>query len=61
MPEEGEDAGKVQTIGARFAHGKISLEEAAASWGAGLAPRRAADASSLAPPPLRKWSARPWG
>ncbi|MBV8549924.1 MAG: YjhG/YagF family D-xylonate dehydratase [Acidobacteriaceae bacterium] len=29
LPEEGEDAGKVQTIGARFAHHKISLEEAA--------------------------------
>jgi xylonate dehydratase len=29
MPEAGEDAGKVQTIGARFAHGKISLKEAA--------------------------------
>jgi putative YjhG/YagF family dehydratase len=29
MPEHGEDAGKVQTIGARFAHQKISLEEAA--------------------------------
>jgi xylonate dehydratase len=29
MPEEGEDAGKVQTIGARFAHGKITLEQAA--------------------------------
>src|SRR4030095_14254594 len=28
-PTEGEDAGKVQTIGARFAHGKISLQEAA--------------------------------
>ncbi len=28
-PEHGEDAGKVQTIGARFAHGLISLEEAA--------------------------------
>lgn len=27
--EQGEDAGKVQTIGARFAHGMISLEEAA--------------------------------
>src|ERR1043166_1076272 len=27
-PEEGEDAGKIQTIGARFAHGMISLEEA---------------------------------
>jgi xylonate dehydratase len=29
MPEHGEDAGKVQSIGARFAHRKISLEEAA--------------------------------
>jgi putative YjhG/YagF family dehydratase len=28
-PEEGEDAGKVQTIGARFAHGEITLAEAA--------------------------------
>jgi xylonate dehydratase len=29
MPEHGEDAGKVQSIGARFAHHNISLEEAA--------------------------------
>jgi putative YjhG/YagF family dehydratase len=29
MPEDGEDAGKVQTIGARFAYGKITLKEAA--------------------------------
>ncbi len=29
-PEQGEDAGTVQTLGARFAHGLISLEEAAA-------------------------------
>lgn len=28
LPDSGEDAGKVQTIGARFAHGQISLEEA---------------------------------
>ena len=28
-PESGEDAGKVQTLGARFAHGQITLEEAA--------------------------------
>ena len=28
-PEKGEDAGTVQTIGARFAHGLISLQEAA--------------------------------
>ncbi len=29
MPEQGEDAGRSQTIGARFAHGLISLSEAA--------------------------------
>ncbi len=28
-PENGEDAGKIQTIGARFAHGLITLKEAA--------------------------------
>ncbi len=28
-PEHGEDAGKVQTIGARFSHGRITLKEAA--------------------------------
>ena len=28
-PEDGEDAGKIQTIGARFSHGMISLQEAA--------------------------------
>src|SRR5438874_156958 len=28
-PSDGEDAGKVQTIGARFAHGQITLQEAA--------------------------------
>ena len=28
LPEQGEDAGKVQTIGARFAHGEITLEQA---------------------------------
>ena len=29
LPEAGEDAGRVQTIGARFAHGQITLEAAA--------------------------------
>jgi putative YjhG/YagF family dehydratase len=28
-PTDGEDAGKIQTIGARFAHGQITLDEAA--------------------------------
>jgi putative YjhG/YagF family dehydratase len=29
MPEQGEDAGKVQTLGVRFVHGSVTLEEAA--------------------------------
>ena len=29
LPEEGEDAGRVQSVGARFAHGQITLEAAA--------------------------------
>jgi putative YjhG/YagF family dehydratase len=29
LPEDGEDAGRVQSIGARFAHGQITLEQAA--------------------------------
>lgn len=29
MPEEGEDAGKVQSSGARFAHGEVTLQQAA--------------------------------
>jgi putative YjhG/YagF family dehydratase len=29
LPEEGEDAGKVQSLGARFAHGLVTMEEAA--------------------------------
>ena len=29
LPEQGEDAGKIQSLGARFAHGLITLEEAA--------------------------------
>ncbi len=28
-PEDGEDAGRIQTIGARFAHGEITIQEAA--------------------------------
>src|SRR3954447_5929148 len=28
-PEQGEDAGKIQTLGARFAHGELTLAEAA--------------------------------
>jgi putative YjhG/YagF family dehydratase len=32
LPTQGEDAGKIQSVGARFAHGLISLEEAS-EWG----------------------------
>jgi xylonate dehydratase len=28
LPEQGEDAGRIQTIGARFAHGQITIEQA---------------------------------
>jgi putative YjhG/YagF family dehydratase len=28
LPDDGEDAGRIQTIGARFAHGQISIEQA---------------------------------
>ncbi len=28
LPEEGEDAGRIQTIGARFAHGQITIQQA---------------------------------
>lgn len=40
-PTAGEDAGKVQTIGARYAQGELSLQEAA-DWAAEPAPHRAA-------------------
>ena len=44
-PSDGEDAGAVQSIGARFAHGEITLDRAA-DWGpAAPADRRAAAAS----------------
>ncbi len=43
--DDGEDAGTVQTIGARFAHGKLSLERGGANWDAAPARRRAAAVS----------------
>jgi dihydroxyacid dehydratase/phosphogluconate dehydratase len=44
LPESGEDAGKVQTIGARYAQNQITLETAA----------------EMEPPPPHKSSAKPW-
>ena len=32
LAEEGEDAGRVQTIGARFSHGQITLEASGRGW-----------------------------
>ena len=59
LAEEGEDAGKVQSVGARFAHGQITLEDAAEPCAA-PAPRPAAAASSWARRPPRRWWARRW-
>ncbi len=44
-PTVGEDAGKVQTIGARFANHELSLQEPP-SWAVAPARRRAAGVSS---------------
>ena len=58
--EAAEDAGAVQSIGARFAHGELSLEDAAA-LGCRLADRRVAAASSSARRRRLRSSARRWG
>ena len=47
-PSDGEDAGKVQTIGARFAHGELTLEQAAELGCRACGSRPAAAASSWA-------------
>ena len=57
-PRDGEDAGKVQTIGARFAHGEITLRAGRRPRLPRLRRRRAAAASSSAPPRPRRWSPR---
>ena len=53
----GEDAGAVQTLGARFAHGLVTLRRRPTS-AAARAPRPAAAASSSAPPPAPRSSPR---
>ena len=60
LPESGEDAGKIQTIGARFAQGQITLEYAA-EWDAARARRRAAVASFWGRRRRRRWLRRRWG
>ena len=57
-PTEGEDAGKVQTIGARFAHGEITLRAGGRAGLPRLRLARAAAASSSAPRRRRRSSAR---
>jgi xylonate dehydratase len=52
-PTEGEDAGKVQTIGARFAQGEITLEEAAELGCRACASPAAAASSSARRPPAQ--------
>ena len=62
LPAAGaEDAGTVQTLGARFAHGLVSLSEAASTGLPRVRIARAAAASFSARPRRRKWSARRWG
>ncbi len=57
-PEQGEDTAFVQTIGARFAHGAVTLERGMPRPAAAPAHRRAEDASSSAPPRRRRSSAK---
>ena len=52
---DAEDAGKVQSIGARFAHGLITRRRRGRAWAAAPAARRAAAASSWARPRRRRW------
>ena len=60
LPEEGEDAGKVQSIGARFAHGLITWKKPP-SWAAAPAPHRAGAASSWGRLPPARWWPKRWG
>lgn len=59
-PETGEDAGKVQTIGARYAHGEISLEYAA-EMGCKACASPGEGVSFLGRRPRRRSSQRDWG
>ena len=59
-PREGEDAGKIQSIGARYSHGELSLEEAA-ELGCRACASPAAAASSWARRPRRRSWPRPSG
>jgi len=60
LAEEGEDAGRVQSVGARFAHNRSLLKPPPKAY-AGPAPRQGVAASSWAPPPPRRWVAEALG
>ena len=57
LPIEGEDAGRVQTIGARFAHGEITLEQAA-EVGCRACASPGGGCQFLGTAATRRWSAR---
>ena len=59
LPDEGEDAGKVQTIGARCAQNRIPLEFAAELACRTSTPPGEA-AGSTARRPLRRWWPKRW-
>jgi len=58
-PSNGEDAGTVQTLGARYAHGMISLQEAA-DLGCRACGSPGGGCQFLAPPQPPKSLAKPW-
>ncbi len=58
-PAEGEDAGKIQTIGVRFAHGKITLEEAA-ELGCRACASPGGGCQFLGTAATARWSAKRW-
>ena len=59
-PRDGEDAGKIQSIGARYAHGELTLPEAA-ELGCRACAAPAADASFWERQPHRRLSPKRWG
>ena len=56
--KKGEDAGKAQSLGIRFAHGEVSLDEASEKL-CNTCASQAEDVSFLGLPPLPKSSAKP--
>lgn len=57
--KDAEDAGKVQTIGARFSHGLITLKEAA-EMGCRACGSPGVAVNFWGPPPPARWSPKQW-